>query len=239
MKKNLFLITEDERERILGMHKKATASQYLSEEDAVTTTTTTVAGSTPAAATTATEEPKAQILSANDRDYAYKKEGEKYFFKLQPNPVSASAQQYKTAGRFLDWTEAKGKGLAAIQKLNFKPETMDTLAAKDTKVTPSAAQTPATAQTAAPVKPLATGGGSQTTGQAVTAQTNPQVSADLKSASQIRQEFRQGKRDMRKLQRERDKLYNTYNRLSDKMDKATADSYINNIAELDKLLAQK
>lgn len=238
MKKNLFLITEDERDRILGMHKRATASQYLSEEDAVTTTTTTVAGSTPAA-TTATEEPKSQILSANDRDYAYKKEGDKYFFKLQPNPVSASAQQYKTAGRFLDWTEAKGKGLAAIQKLNFKPETMDTLAAKDTKVTPSTAQTPATAQTAAPVKPLATGGGAQTTGQAVTAQTNPQVSADLKSASQIRQEFRQGKRDMRKLQRERDKLYNTYNRLSDKMDKATEKSYLDNIAQLDQMLSQK
>lgn len=227
MKKNLFLITEDERDRILGMHKKATASQYLSEQES--------APATP-------EEPKAQILMANDRDYAYKKEGDKYFFKLQPNPVSASAQQYKTAGKFLDWTEAKGKGLAAIQKLNFKPETMDTLAAKDTKVTPSAAQTPttpATAQTAAPVKPLATGGGSQTTGQAVTAQTNPQVSADLKSASQIRQEFRQGKRDMRKLQRERDKLYNTYNKLSDKMDKATEKSYLDNIAQLDQLLSQK
>lgn len=232
MKKNLFLITEDERERILGMHKRATASQYLSEEEAVTTTTTTVAATT-------TEEPKAQVLSANDRDYAYKKEGDKYFFKLQPNPVSTSAQQYKTAGRFLDWTEAKGKGLAAIQKLNFKPETMDTLAAKDTKVTPSAAQTPATAQTAAPVKPLAIGGGSQPTGQAVTAQTNPQVSADLKSASQIRQEFRQGKRDMRKLQRERDKLYNTYNRLSGKMDKVTDKSYLDSIAQLDQLLSQK
>ena len=242
MKKNLFLITEDERDRILGMHKKATASQYLSEAGPLVDTDPLAGTETPAATTTpptATPKPEPQILSANDRDYAYKKEGDKYFFKLQPNPVSASAQQYKTAGKFLDWTEAKGKGLAAIQKLNFKPETMDTLAAKDTKVTPSAAQTPATAQTAAPVKPLATGGGSQTTGQAVTAQTNPQVSADLKSASQIRQEFRQGKRDMKKLQRERDKLYNTYNRLSDKMDKATEKSYLDNIAQLDQLLSQK
>ena len=237
MKKNLFLITEDEKDRILGMHKKATAAQYLSEED-VTTTTTTVAGSTPATA----QKPEAQVLTANDRDYAYKKEGDKYFFKLQPNPVSASAKQYKTSGKFLNWTEAKGKGLQAIQKLNFQPETMSTLAAKDTKVTTAAAQTPTTpttAQTATPVKPLATGGGSQPTGQAVTAQTNPQVSADLKSASQIRQEFRQGKRDMRKLQRERDKLYNTYNRLSDKMDKATADSYLTNISQLDQLMSQK
>ena len=237
MKKNLFLITEDERERILGMHKKATASQYLSEEESVTTTTTTVAGSTPAATT---KEPQSQTLVTNDRDYAYKKEGDKYFFKLQPNPASATAQQYKTSGKFLDWTEAKGKGLAAIQKLNFKPETMDTLAAKDTKVTTAATQTtPTTAQTAAPVKPLATGGGAQTTGQTVTTQTSPQVSADLKSASQIRQEFRQGKRDMRKLQRERDKLYNTYNRLSGKMDKATDKSYLDSIAQLDQLLSQK
>ena len=33
MKKNIFLITEDERERFLGMHKRATASHYLFEEE--------------------------------------------------------------------------------------------------------------------------------------------------------------------------------------------------------------
>jgi len=238
MKKNIFLITEDERERILGMHKRATASHYLFEEESVTTTTTTVAGSTPAV----TQKPESQILTANDRDYAYKKEGDKYFFKLQANPASATAQQYKTAGRFLDWTEAKGKGLAAIQKLNFKPETMATASVVNTKVTKSSEQTPTTpttAQTAPPVKPLATGGGSQLAGQTVTGQTDSQVSADLKSASQIRQEFRQGKRDMRKIQRERDKLYNTYNRLSGKMDKATDKSYLDSIAQLDQLLSQK
>jgi hypothetical protein len=245
MKKNLFLITEDERERILGMHKRATASQYLSEQETVTTTTTTVAGSTPAAATpsaTTVTAPKSQILTTNDRDYAYKKEGDKYIFKLQANPTSAKAQGYKTSGKFLNWTEAKGNAAGEIAKLNFKPETMDTLAAKDTKVTTAAAQTlktPATAQTAAQVKPLVTGGGSQLAGQTVTGQTDSQVSADLKSVSQIRQEFRQGKRDMRKIQRERDKLYNTYNRLSGKMDKATDKSYLDNIAQLDQLLSQK
>ena len=109
------------------------------------------------------------------------------------------------------------------------------LSAKDVKITPTTPQTlSTTAQTAAPVKPLATGGGSQ-----VTAQTNPQVAQDLKSASQIRQEFRQGKRDVRKLQREREKLYNTYNKLSGKMDKATDDSYIEAISQLDKLISQK
>jgi hypothetical protein len=231
MKKNLFLITEEEKNRILGMHMKANKSQYLSEQaDPVTTNTTTVA-------------PTSQILSANDRDYAYKKEGDKYFFKLQANPASASAKQYKTSGKFLNWTEAKGKALEAIQKLNFKPETMATASVANTKVTKASEQTPTiptTAQTAAPVKPLATGGGGdQPSAQTVTAQTNPQVSAELKSASQIRQEFRQGKRDMNKLQRQRNKLYNTYNRLSDKMDKATADNYLNSIAQLDQLMSQK
>jgi hypothetical protein len=236
MKKNLFLITEEEKNRILGMHLSATKSQYLSEQAAPVTTDTTTA----APATTGTEQ--SQVLTANDRDYAYKKEGNKYYFKLQPSPASPSAQNFQKQGKFVDWTEAKGKGLEAIQKLNFKPETMTTLSAKDTKVTPATAQAPATPETAqspAPVKPLATGGGSQPTGQQVNAQTNPQVMQDLKSASQIRQEFRQGKRDVRKLQRERDKLYNTYNKLSDKMDKATSDSYLNNISQLDQLINQK
>jgi hypothetical protein len=40
MKKNLFLITEDEKDRILNMHKKASLSQYLNEQPDPTTTTT-------------------------------------------------------------------------------------------------------------------------------------------------------------------------------------------------------
>lgn len=124
MKKNLFVITESERERILGMHKRATASQYLSEQETVTTTTTTVAATAQAPAASGTEKPQSQTLVMNDRDYGYKKEGDKYYFKLQPNPASAKAQEYKKAGKFLDWTEAKGAGLEAIKKLDFKPETL-------------------------------------------------------------------------------------------------------------------
>lgn len=246
MKKNLFLITEEEKNRILGMHVKATKSQYLSEQAApVTTNTTTLAPATtnttaaPEVEPTSTA-PESQVMSSNDRDYAYKKEGDKYYFKLQPSPASASAQNFLKQGKFVTWTEAKGKGLEAIKKLSFKPDVMATLSAKDVKVTPTTPQTlSTTAQTAAPVKPLATGGGSQAAGQQVTAQTNPQIAQDLKSASQIRQEFRQGKRDVRKLQREREKLYNTYNKLSGKMDKATDDSYIEAISQLDKLISQK
>jgi len=44
MKKNLFLITEDEKDRILNMHKKASLKQYLNEQSEVTTTSTTVPG---------------------------------------------------------------------------------------------------------------------------------------------------------------------------------------------------
>ena len=244
MKKNLFLITEEEKNRILGMHMKATKSQYLSEQEVPATPAP--AATTPATPAPAANTEQAKILTFNDRDYAYKKEGDKYFFKLQANPASAKAQGYKTSGKFLNWTEAKGNAAGEIAKLNFKPETMATASVVNTKVTKASEQTPTiptpttTAQTAAPVKPLATGGGgAQPSAQTVTAQTNPQVSAELKLASQIRQEFRQGKRDMNKLQRQRNKLYNTYNRLSDKMDKATADNYLNSIAQLDQLMSQK
>jgi hypothetical protein len=44
MKKNLFLITEDEKDRILNMHKKASLNQYLNEQSEVTTVSTTVPG---------------------------------------------------------------------------------------------------------------------------------------------------------------------------------------------------
>jgi hypothetical protein len=95
MKKNLFLITEEEKNRILGMHMKATKSQYLSEQEVPATP----APATPTPAPASNTE-QAKILTFNDRDYAYKKEGEKYFFKLQSNPASPSAQNYKKQGKF-------------------------------------------------------------------------------------------------------------------------------------------
>ena len=174
MKKNLFLITEEERERILGMHKRATASQYLSEAgpfedtDPLAATTPPAAGTTPPAAGTTppaagttppaagTTPPTSQILMFNDGDYEYKKDGEKYYFKLQPNPVSATAKQYKTSGKFLGWTEAKGKGLEAIKKLDFKPETLDIASVKGVKVTPS---TTVTSTDTTQTNLAATGGG--------------------------------------------------------------------------------
>jgi uncharacterized protein YhaN len=68
--------------------------------------------------------------------------------------------------------------------------------------------------------------------------TTPEVAADLKTASEIRQQFRQGKRDQRQIQRQYNKMYATYNKLSDKMDKATQDQYINAMTALKQQLDQ-
>ena len=230
MKKNLFIITENERERILGMHKNATNSQYLNlkeQEVPATNPATNPAPSLPA-----------DLKSVQDIQNFLLSKG----YDLGPTGAD---------------NKMGPKTLAALGQFmtTFGKETkMETLPAKDAKVTSTAnqattpatdpkiggtPQTPATAQTAPPVKPLATGGGSQPSGQAVTTQTSPQVSAELKSAQQIRQEFNQGKKDLRKMQAQRTKLYNTYNRLSNKMDKATSDSYLDNIAQLDKMIAQQ
>jgi hypothetical protein len=228
-----------EDDQIPGTNTPAGTTQPPAPAAAPTAATPAAAptAAAPTAAAPTAAAPESQIMSSNDRDYVYKKEGDKYYFKLQPSPVSSSAQNFMKQGKFVDWTEAKGKGLEAIKKLSFKPDTMATLSAKDVKITPTTPQNLAVTKVdTAPVKPLATGGGGQKT---VTAQTSPQVAQDLKSASQIRQEFRQGKRDVRKLQREREKLYNTYNKLSGKMDKATDDSYIEAISQLDKLISQK
>lgn len=53
MKKDLFKINEEDRNRILEMHIRATKNKYLFEDDTTTTTTTTVA----AAPTTPTPAP--------------------------------------------------------------------------------------------------------------------------------------------------------------------------------------
>ena len=175
MKKNLFLITEDERERILSMHKSATKTQYLSEQQAPTTpaaapTTPAAAPTTPAAAPTTpaaaptdqkdtkTPENQPQMLTTSDKDYDYKKEGEKYFFKLKTNPVSDKAKGFKQSGKYLDWTEATGKGLESIKKLDFKPVSLST---KKSEPTPSPTAVAATTTTDKSQTP-AGGGGEQT-----------------------------------------------------------------------------
>lgn len=68
-----------------------------------------------------------QILQAQDKDYYYKKEGDKYYFKLVEEPVSTKAKEFAKQGKFKDWTEAKNpKAIEGISKLNFaKVEKME------------------------------------------------------------------------------------------------------------------
>lgn len=98
MKNKLFL-TESEKTRILGLHKKAiiTESRLLSEEG----------------------NNQEDGVYNNDKDYDYKKEGDKYFFKLKSNPASAKAQALKKSNKYLNWTEATGASKDAIAKLPF------------------------------------------------------------------------------------------------------------------------
>jgi hypothetical protein len=242
MKRNLFEITEEERNRILQIHESATKRGYLREQEAPAstgattpttgTTTPTTGATTPT--TGATQQNKSEAKVLNDSDYVYKKEGDKYFFKLQANPASEKAKKLKAANRYVNWTEAKtDPALGAIKALKWgeseglaiKPagniQTNTTLAG----VTPTTGATTTSTATGA------------TTASKVTS-SSPEIMADLKTASEIRQEFRQGKRDTRKLQRQYNKMYNTYNRLSDKMDKATDDQYLTALSNLKTQLGQ-
>ena len=287
MKRNLFVISESERKRILGMHKDAIKKQYLSEQtqyikDAagkvsmlqgpqVAPQGSTVitqqeyetalktqqppanqpvaapAAATPAAPATATPapaEPNPNSAQGDDTsatskfgvDYKYNYPGDKSY-----------VYGYKD-GKWYGKNVAKNTEFDLSTNPKWK-STVDTLnkqfasqIKEPTTPLPVKSLSSMTVQNNVGNQQLATGTqptGTQPTGQAVTTQTNPQVSADLKSASQIRQEFRQGKRDIAKLQRERGKLYKTFNKLSGKMDNATKQSYLDNIAEFDKLLSQK
>ena len=62
----------------------------------------------------------------------------------------------------------------------------------------------------------------------------PEVSADLKTAFEIKRDFIQGKVDNFKLQRQYSKMNNTFNRLSSKMDQKTKDQYSASMEELKK-----
>jgi hypothetical protein len=101
MKNKLFL-TESERNRILGLHKVAIKKEFLFEQrmDA---------------------EGKNVEMYNNDKDYDYKKEGDKYYFKLKATPKSDKAKALLAQKKYVNWTEAKpGPGLDAIKTLPFQ-----------------------------------------------------------------------------------------------------------------------
>ena len=99
--KNLLNLTESEKTRILNLHKSAIKKEFLFEQrmDA---------------------EGKNVEMYKSDNDYDYKKEGDKYFFKLRANPVSKEAKAFLAQKKFINWTEAKGIGLESIKKLQFQ-----------------------------------------------------------------------------------------------------------------------
>jgi hypothetical protein len=240
MKRNLFEITEEERNRILQIHESATKRAYLSEQTpAPATTGATTGATTPTTGATtpttgATQQNTSETKVLNDRDYVYKKEGDKYFFKLQANPASEGAKKLKAANRYVNWTEAKtDPALGAIKALKWgESEGLAIKPAGNIQTnTTLAGITPTTGSTTTPTETGAT------TASKVTS-SSPEIMADLKTASEIKQEFRQGKRDTRKLQRQYNKMYNTYNRLSDKMDKATDDQYLTALSNLKTQLGQ-
>jgi hypothetical protein len=73
----------------------------------------------------------------NDLDYEYKKEGDKYFFKIKADAKTPKLQELLKQGKFKDFTEAKPgtKSFDAISKLNWaKGDKLDVKPASSMKV---------------------------------------------------------------------------------------------------------
>jgi hypothetical protein len=137
MKKNLFLITEEEKRRILGLHQSATKRGYLSEQEQTVQYYKDQTGkviklvgnySAPLGSTPATPEEYdaqnkpveggggqgAKVITNNDKSYDYKEENGKYYY-------SKKGQN--------QWVEAKGdinnpkSSLGAIKNLKWDTAT--------------------------------------------------------------------------------------------------------------------
>jgi hypothetical protein len=233
MKKNLFVISESERERILGMHQSASDRHYLSEQVAVS-------GTTPAAPVTPVTPPAAGAKGLNiinDKDYEYKKDGETYSFRIRQTPTSANVLALQKQGKYADWTVATGKGLEAIKKLNFNDETADSVKLPTLAPTPitkdtttlagTTTGTPATGTTA----PAAGAGGAPPL-QGVVDTTN------MASRKDIRQGFRQEKRDVRELEKELRQTQNTLQKMANKMTPEQTKQYQTKVAQLQNQINQ-
>ena len=216
------IINEEEKKRILNLHESRRSKElgFLFEDD------------------------NAQVdgVYNNDKDYDYKKEGDNYFFKLKANPASAKAQAYKKQGKFADWTAATGTAKDAIAKLPFLANLTAFQGPGDVDGSDEAFDAPQNAPTtSANTASVATSAATpttsaQTTPTASTTPTptskNPDVLADLKTASQIRQEFRQGKRDKNKAMRQYNQMVNKYNKLKSKMSPQDNTAYLQAMNQL-------
>jgi hypothetical protein len=237
------IINEEEKNRILNLHKSAIKKEVLFEQTTQTTTvaptttqTTTVAPTTTQTTTVApTSKPNNEVLlQGTDTDYDYKKVGDKYYFKLKENPTSVGAKGYKTQGKFKDWTPATNQ--EAIKKISQLPA-LSTAAAfqAPTNVDGSDETFDAPVQTAGTTTPTTTTP-TPTTPTATTPTTptsqNTEIAADLKTASQIRQEFRQGKQDKNKAIRQYNQMVSKYNRLKSKMSPQDNAAYLQAMNQL-------
>ena len=85
--KNLFIISEEEKERILNIHESATKRQYLKEE--------------------------VVTITDNDKNYDYQKNGQTYFFRVKPTSTDKRALKYKDG----NWHQATFGAINAIKAL--------------------------------------------------------------------------------------------------------------------------
>jgi hypothetical protein len=157
MKKNLFLITEEEKIRILGLHESATKRGYLLEQEQTVQYYKDQTGkviklvgnySAPLGSTPATPEEYAaqnkpveggggqgaKVITNNDKSYDYKEENGKYYY-------SKKGQN--------QWVEAKGdinnpkSSLGAIKNLKWDTATPMPSPTNSTPKTPAGSGTPA------------------------------------------------------------------------------------------------
>jgi hypothetical protein len=248
------IITEDEKNRILNLHETRKNKEWnLIGEQVTGKPGTPVVGATPeassvtntptqAAPTTPSNTPQKPNnengVYNNDKDYDYKKEGNKYFFKIKANPVSAKAQAFKKQNKYINWTEATGNALTEIAKLPFMAYTGPETTVDGSEETFDApVQTVGTTPTSATTTSATTTSATTTSAAATTAKTptatqNPDLLADLKTASQIRQEFRQGKKDKNKATRHYNQMVNKYNRLKSKMSSQDNTAYLQAMSQL-------
>jgi hypothetical protein len=77
-------------------------------------------GTTQTTGSTQTTGATQNLLTNSDNDYDYKKENDKYYFKVKETPKSESAKKLKNQGKFINWTLAtKPTAITAI-KSKFK-----------------------------------------------------------------------------------------------------------------------
>lgn len=177
MKKNLFLISESEKNRILNMHRRATNSQYLGEQ-----------AETPAPAAQVPTELKSVADIQNfllSKGFDVGKTGADG--KMGPATIAA-------LGKFMS-----GGGATA----GTTPEATKAGSTTGTTATTTGTTAQNAAQTAAPTTTAAaqTAQPTQTTGGTQPVQTTDTTNVPLASRKDIRQQNRQVKQDQRTLNR--------------------------------------